>query len=125
MNKKVLIVEDDPKIRENLKYALVMKGFEVFEASNGLAGLELARTKRPPIIFFDLLISKIDGFKAVRLLKFDERFKSIITIAITQLSREETREEARKVGFDYFFPKPLDYEAVANKTEKILQERQQ
>jgi DNA-binding response OmpR family regulator len=123
MPRRILIVEDDPKIREELKLSFLMRGYEVFEANNGLFGLELARSKKPQLILQDLMISKIDGFRSTRLLKFDERYKDVVVIAITQLAREEAKEEAKRVGFDHFFIKPLDPETTADKVDAILKEK--
>jgi CheY-like chemotaxis protein len=122
MAKVVLVVDDDVNVREDLKLPLLMRGYEVHEASNGQEGLELARTKKPQVILQDLLISKVDGFRVARLLKFDERYKNIIMIAITQLGRQETQEEARRMGFDYYMTKPLDPERVADKLDQIFLE---
>jgi two-component system, OmpR family, alkaline phosphatase synthesis response regulator PhoP len=120
MGKRVLIVDDDVNVREDLKLPLLMRGYEVFEASNGQEGLELARGKKPQVILQDLLISKVDGFRVARLLKFDERFKDIIMIAITQLGRQETQDEARRMGFDFYMTKPLDPERVADKLDQVF-----
>lgn len=120
MGKRVLIVDDDVNVREDLKLPLLMRGYEVFEASNGQEGLELARGKNPQVILQDLLISKVDGFRVARLLKFDDRFKDIVMIAITQLGRQETQDEARRMGFDFYMTKPLDPERVADKLDQIF-----
>jgi len=122
MSKKVLIVDDDSHIREDLKLPLQMRGYEVFEANNGQEGLRVARKEKPQVILQDLLISKLDGFRVARMIKFDERLRSIIMICITQLGRQETQDEARRVGFDYFMTKPLDPERVADKVDQIFLE---
>ena len=122
MAKKVLIVDDDVNVREDLKLPLLMRGYEVFEASNGQEGLEIARKEKPEVILQDLMISKVDGFRVARLLKFDDRYKDIVMVAITQLGRQETQEEARRMGFDYYMTKPLDPERVADKLDQIFLE---
>jgi len=120
MSKKVLVVDDDVNVREDLKLPLLMRGYEVHEASNGQEGLELARSQKPQVILQDLLISKVDGFRVARLLKFDDRYKNIILVAITQLGRQETQDEARRMGFDFYMTKPLDPERVADKLDQIF-----
>ena len=120
MGKKVLIVDDDADIRESIKLPLQLRGYEVLEAANGQEGLAIARKEKPNVMLQDILISKLDGFRVARLLKFDERYKDIIIIAITQLGRQETQDEARRVGFDFFLTKPLDPEAVADKIDQLF-----
>ena len=124
MVKKVLIVDDDIQVREDLKLPLLMRGYKVLEASNGQEALNIARTERPQVILQDILISKLDGFRVSRLIKFDSRLKHIIVVAITQLARQETQEEARRMGFDYFVTKPLDPERIADKVDQIFTEIQ-
>ncbi len=120
MDRKVLIVDDDINIREDLKLPLLMRGYQVFEANNGQEGLQIARKEKPKVILQDLLVSKVDGFRVARLLKFDERFKTTVMIAITQLGRQETQDEARRMGFDLYLPKPLDPERVADRLDQIF-----
>jgi len=122
MAKTVLIVDDDSKIREDLRMPLLMRGYEVFEASDGQEGLQLARKHKPHVMLQDLLISKVDGFRVARLLKFDERYKKIIIIAVTQLSRQETKDEAIRMGFDHFVTKPIDPEQMADKLDQLFLE---
>lgn len=119
MARKILISDDDVSIREALKTPLLIRGYEVLEANNGFDGLRLARKEKPPIILQDILITKLDGMRVARLLKFDSRYKDIYLIAITQLARQETKDEARRVGFDDFFVKPLDPEVVADRIDAI------
>ena len=120
MSKKVLIVDDDVDQREDLKLPLLMRGYEVLEANNGQEAIKIIRKEKPQLVLLDILISKLDGFRVARLMKFDKRFASIIIIAITQLGRQETQDEARKVGFDDFMTKPLDPERVADKVDQVF-----
>lgn len=119
MARKILIVDDDVNIREELKMPFLMRGYEVMEASNGQEGLTKARKEKPRVMLQDLLISKLDGFRVARLLKFDERYKHIIIIAISQLARQETQDEAKHMGFDHFIAKPFDPERVADKVDQL------
>ena len=61
--KKILVVEDDPDIRELLKYNLSREGFEVHLAENGLAGLELASELSPDLIILDLMLPQVSGIE--------------------------------------------------------------
>jgi len=120
MEKKVLIVDDDLTILNHLKLPLLMRGYQVLEASNGQEGLLLARRESPPVILLDILISRLDGFRVARLLKFDSKYQHIVVIGITQLRRQETQDEARRLGFDEVLLKPLDPENVANKVDSAF-----
>jgi CheY-like chemotaxis protein len=118
--KKILIIDDDTKVIEKLRIPLVLKDYEVFCASNGLEGIEKVRLLRPNLILLDLLMPKMDGLKAARLIKFDERFKDIPIFAITHLSRINSEQQAYEVGVDEFFTKPVDMEKILASIEKYL-----
>ena len=125
MIKKILIVDDDVRVREDLKLPLLMRGYKVFEATNGQEALAIAREEKPQVILQDILISKLDGFRVSRLIKFDNRLQHIVIVAITQLGRQETQEEAKRMGFDHFLTKPLDPERVADKVDQIFAQLQE
>jgi two-component system, OmpR family, alkaline phosphatase synthesis response regulator PhoP len=118
--KKILIIDDDMKVIEKLRIPLVLKDYEVFCASNGLEGIEKVRELQPHLILLDLLMPKMDGLKAARLIKFDERFKDIPIFAITHLSRINSEQQAYEVGIDEFFTKPVDTEMILASIEKYL-----
>jgi CheY-like chemotaxis protein len=118
--KKILIIDDDARIIEKLRIPLVLKDYEVFCASNGLEGIEKVRLLCPHLILLDLLMPKMDGLKAARLIKFDERFKDIPIFAITHLSRINSEQQAYEVGIDEFFTKPVDTEKILASIEKYL-----
>ena len=61
-NLKILVVEDEDGIRSNLVRMLRLEGFELFEASNGKAGLEIARLEMPNLILSDVMMPELDGY---------------------------------------------------------------
>jgi len=124
MIKKVLIVDDDVQVRDDLKLPLLMRGYKVLEAANGQEALKIAREEKPQVMLQDILISKLDGFRVSRLIKFDNRLQDIVIVAITQLGRQETQEEAKRMGFDFFLTKPLDPERVADRVDQIFAQLQ-
>ncbi len=68
MNKKVLIIEDNNDIRENVVEILGLANYEVFEASNGKAGVDLAIKNKPDIILCDIMMPELDGYGVLYLL---------------------------------------------------------
>ncbi len=65
-NNTVLVVDDQPDIRELLRHSLQMKGYKVAEAANGREAVELAPRLRPGLILMDLSMPVLDGFEATR-----------------------------------------------------------
>ncbi|MFC1808648.1 PleD family two-component system response regulator [Candidatus Omnitrophota bacterium] len=119
--KKILIIDDDTKIIEKLRIPLVLKEYEVYTATNGLEGIEQVHSVKPDLILLDLLMPKMDGLKAARLIKFDERYKNVPVFAITHLSRINSEQQAYEVGVNEFFTKPVDVDKIIEKIEKYLE----
>jgi two-component system cell cycle response regulator DivK len=79
----VLVVEDDPDARDMYEILLGAAGFRVASASNGLEGIERARTGRPRLILMDLSLPAVDGLEASRRLKADLVTRDIPIVALS------------------------------------------
>ena len=89
MEKKILIVEDSKLLRAVIKDALMDAGFIVYEADNGLLGLETAKRIQPDLIMLDVVMPIMDGMIMYKELRKDDWGKNIPVIMLT--STEETR----------------------------------
>src|SRR3954452_2012417 len=79
----ILIVEDDRIIRSLINEVKRDEGYEVLLASDGEAGVELARRHQPSLILMDLMLAKLDGHSAIRAPKDDPRTRDIRIIAMS------------------------------------------
>jgi two-component system cell cycle response regulator len=86
MCSRILIIEDNPANLEMMGYLLKYFGHEVFAATDGEAGLELAQRIGPEIIICDIQMPTMDGFEVARRLKADARLRHIPLLAITALA---------------------------------------
>lgn len=86
MDKKILVIDDDPAVRGAFELVLNDAGYQVTSAENGLLGIEMAQANRPDIIFLDLKMPGIDGVETLRRLKaFDP---TLIIYIVTAFSNE-------------------------------------
>jgi CheY-like chemotaxis protein len=118
----VLIVEDNV---DNLTiYCTILRhfGYEVIEATDGQAALDLARAKRPGVILMDVSIPIIDGWEVTRQLKADPVTADIPIIALTAHALASDREKAKAVGCDEYIPKPAEPQAVVAAVKRFLGE---
>src|SRR5438093_6675030 len=102
MGGRVLVIDDEPPIRLLCRVNLEAEGMEVFEAPDGLGGVELARTKSPDVILLDVMMPGLDGWRVAEELLDDERTAEIPIIFLT--ARAELRDRARGLdlgGVDY------------------------
>lgn len=104
----VLLVDDEPNIRETLSFILEMEGFEVATAEDGRAGLDLARRLCPPVMLLDAMLPQLDGFSVCRQLKADSATAATRVIMLTALGQRTDRERAFAAGADYYLSKPFD-----------------
>jgi CheY-like chemotaxis protein len=102
----VLIVEDDPWVREITHDLLVDAGFVVASAPDGLAGFELAQRLSPDVIILDLVMPRVSGVEFLRRLRDDPRLCDIPVIVASGQARSVASSAALQV--DAFVDKPLD-----------------
>ena len=117
---KILIVDDEPDLLSVLRFGLEAEGFEVTDASDGVRGLELARTLAPDLIVLDLMLPRMDGYKVCRALKFDDRYRRIPVFILSARSGETDRRLALDLGADEYMAKPYEVrELVARIRSKL------
>lgn len=117
---KILVVEDDFTIADNLKALLNVKGHQVVFAADGQAGVELARKEMPDILLLDILLPKLGGFDVCRILKSDPKTAPIKIIMLTGLGRMGDVETAFSAGANDYLIKPYDNERLVKKIDKVL-----
>ncbi len=108
MKRKILYIEDDPVNMALVRAVMTDEGFELIEASNGLDGIEAAKTKRPDLILMDVNMPGMDGLATTTLIKGIEELKNIPVVALTALATEEERARGLIAGCDGYITKPID-----------------
>jgi len=104
----VLVVEDETELRFILVAHLRASGFEVFEAVDGLKGIEIATDKLPDLIIMDIGLPVMDGIAATRTLKSDDRTSTIPIIMLTARSSTEDIVRGLEAGAQEYLVKPFD-----------------
>ena len=104
---RILVVEDEPVIRELVRSMLSDEGVEVECASNGAEGLKLARTSRFDLILLDVVLPLMDGITVCRLLKADASTASVPLHMLTAKAKKSDVEAATKAGANGYIYKPF------------------
>jgi two-component system cell cycle response regulator DivK len=117
---RILYVEDNDDNIYMLKHRLERRDFEVLVAHDGQTGVEAARKHRPDLILLDLGLPVLDGWEAARLLKEDERTRSIPIIALSAHAMDGDRARALAAGCDDYGTKPVDFKHLLNKIAALL-----
>ncbi|HOW88598.1 MAG TPA: response regulator [Candidatus Omnitrophota bacterium] len=118
--KKILVIEDEPDIQILVTHRLSAMGYETLVASDGQAGLTMARKEVPDLILLDLMLPKIDGFKVCRMLKFDKTCENIPIIVFSSRCSEADRKLVEQVGANAFLAKPFEWETFTALIKKFV-----
>jgi CheY-like chemotaxis protein len=119
---KVLLVDDDPTVRNIISHFLRKEGFVVEKAGNGGDGLAGAKAGRPDLIILDAVVPGMDGFELLSLLKKDPDTFSIPVLMLSALGEETAIIKGLEEGADYVL-KPFSPQVLVAKVKKILKER--
>lgn len=104
---RVLVVDDEASLRGFLRALLEQLGFQVIDAADGAAALEIASTQPLDLVVSDWLMPGIDGLELTRRLRQTEHGKTLFILLLTQLSDDDKLVEAFAAGVDDFIGKPL------------------
>lgn len=105
--KKLLIIEDDPDIRELLRYNLSREGFDISQAENGIEGLNQARKDAYDLIILDLMLPQLSGIEVCKQLRESASTKQIPIIMLTAKGEESDVVYGLGVGADDYMSKPF------------------
>lgn len=122
--KKILIADDQVRIRELVRVTVRIGDYEILEAASGKEALAQAREHHPDLIFLDVMMpapdSTLDGFEVCRMLKEDAETEDIQIILLTALGKDEDKQKGQDMGADGYFTKPFSPLELMNKVEEIL-----
>ncbi|PIS11693.1 MAG: response regulator [Bdellovibrio sp. CG10_big_fil_rev_8_21_14_0_10_47_8] len=107
MNRKVLIVDDEPLVRRSLRRALETNSFQVIEAEDGRVGLDLWKKESPDIVFLDVLMPGLTGPQVLSEIDASLRQTSKV-ILISAYTGEYNLDSAKSLGADHFISKPFE-----------------
>ena len=120
-NKTVLVVDDEPDQREIYRAVLRHAGYEVLEAADALAGVDLARSAAPGLILLDIALPQVDGWEAARRLKSDPTTASIPICAISaRVLAVGERDRVIRAGFECYLLKPVEPRQVLREVEERI-----
>lgn len=117
----ILIIDDEPLIRETAAELLATEGHRVVAASSGEDGLALARAERPDLILLDYHMPVMTGLEVIQRLKADAATRRIPVVALTSGTAEHAKELSR-AGCIGFIPKPFEPTEFLRVVAELLNE---
>jgi CheY-like chemotaxis protein len=118
---KILVIEDDQPILDNLVDMLLMEDFEVLATDNGTEGIELAIKELPDIIFSDIMMPEVDGYYVFNSLKANPKTEKIPFVFLTAKADPVFIRQGLQLGASFYMTKPFSRQDLL-KVIKDLQE---
>ncbi|MBW1742065.1 MAG: response regulator [Deltaproteobacteria bacterium] len=120
--KKILIVDDEEKVRKLVEVTLSVGELEIMHAASGDEALGVVRETKPDIILLDVMMpGKLDGLDLCRILKKDPETKDIYIIMLTARGQKVDKENGLDAGADDYFVKPFSPMELMDKIDNILE----
>jgi DNA-binding response OmpR family regulator len=120
---KVVIAEDEPDIRDLIRFTLQFAGYEVFAGNNGEEGYELTKREKPDIVLMDVRMPKMTGYEACRKIKADPELKGIPVIFLSAKGQEAEIQSGLDAGADEYLLKPFAPDQLTERIREILAKR--
>ena len=117
---KILIVDDSPTELHILSQILEAQGHRALTASDGEAGISLAREEIPDLILMDVVMPGMNGFKATRTISKDPDTSSIPIIMLSSKDQTTDMEWAKRQGAKGYLVKPVDGRELLSKIGELL-----
>jgi len=119
--KRILIVEDSPTMRQLLVFALRrLKNVDIVEAQDGMDGLRKVSSDHFDIALIDINMPVMDGLKLIRLMRSEESLKEIPIVVITTEGASDDRDRAISLGANEYLTKPIQANEVLSVVKSLM-----
>lgn len=115
--KRILVVDDEPRMIGFIRMNLELEGYYVLEAHNGLGALEVIRTQLPDLVLLDVMMPELDGFETLRMLR---EFSTIPVIMLTAKGEEDDKVYGLELGADDYVTKPFGSRELSSRVRAVL-----
>jgi DNA-binding NarL/FixJ family response regulator len=123
MSARLLLVDDEPGLREAVKDYLQESDFTVQVASNAREAWELMQQNTPDLVISDIMMPVMDGYQFLKQLREDPRFKALPVVLLTAKGMTSDRIQGYQARCDAYLPKPFDPDELVAIVENLLERR--
>ena len=118
MSRHILVVDDDMDTREIIRMRFEQAGYRVSLAQDGFEAVEFARDIRPDVIIMDVMMPRLNGYKASRLIKFDPKSEGIPIFMLSARTTQKDKKLGEEAGVRAYMVKPFDVERLFRLVEE-------
>lgn len=123
MAKQLLLVDDEPGLREAVQAYLEDSGFQVQTASNAKDGWDMLQRSQPDLVITDIMMPQVDGYEFLKQMREDVRFKALPVVFLTARGMTGDRIQGYQAGCDAYLSKPFDPDELVAIVENLLERR--
>ncbi|WP_296384247.1 response regulator [Winogradskyella sp.] len=120
MNRKILIVDDEPNIVMSLEYTFKKQDFEVYIARDGNEALEILKHQVPDVILLDIMMPNVDGYQTLTHIKKTDSLKHTKVVFLTAKNKASDIEKGLKLGADKYLTKPFSVKKIVSEILELL-----
>jgi len=118
---RILVVDDEPHIRQILQFTLERAGYQVFTAEDGQAGLEAMPGLKPHLVLLDLMMPRMDGYEVCRKMREDFMLNQIPVIMLTAKGEQNDKISGLEQGANDYLVKPYSNEELLLRVRNVLE----
>ncbi|WP_263603174.1 response regulator [Chryseobacterium sp. PET-29] len=120
MNKKILIVDDDPRNIFALKLTLKSRGYQIESCTMAQEAINiLKKDNQFSAVLMDMMMPEMDGYEATRIIRSTPAISEVPVIAVTAQAMPEDRQKCIDAGANHYISKPIDVDQLINAIEKL------
>ncbi|MFM7427644.1 MAG: response regulator [Elainella sp.] len=120
---QLLIVDDEPGLRQAVQSYLEEEGFKVDVASNAREGWDLLQKLSPDLVISDIMMPQVDGYQFLKQLRDDPRYQTVPVVFLTARGMTSDRIQGYNAGCDAYLPKPFDPDELVAIVTNLLDRR--
>lgn len=120
---KLLLVDDEPGLRQAVQAYLEDSGFTVHVASNAREGWDLLQQTAPELVISDIMMPQVDGYQFLKQMRDDPRYRTLPVVFLTARGMTTDRIQGYQSGCDAYLPKPFDPDELVAIVSNLLERR--
>jgi len=120
MDKKILVIDDDPNALRLIEYTLEQEGYRVITASDGLEGLTKAQDEHPDLIVLDIMLPGLDGYEVCYQLRQKLETGALPILMVSAKARQDDKDIGLRMGANDYLTKPADPSMIVARVKTLL-----
>lgn len=125
MSEKIVVIEDNQDVRNNLSEILQSADYQIFPAENGASGLELIKREQPDLILCDIMMPEMDGYDVLRRVRNNQAVAATPFVFLTAKTAREDLSKGMELGADDYIMKPFTISELLNRVKTRLTKRKE